>query len=73
MSSDAANDGSVCMMNIGPRERMKRMRFGMAAMGAGLVVTGVLVAMQVHHAIRLCAFLPFFAGAIGIFQAREKT
>lgn len=65
--------GAVCIANIGPRERRKRMRFGVALLvvGAGLAV--VLVGLQADRLWRLVLFLPFWLGAVGVLQAREKT
>lgn len=49
------------------------MRFGavLLAIGAGLAV--LLVAIDAHRLWRLVLYLPFWAGALGVLQAREKT
>ncbi|MFZ2493386.1 MAG: hypothetical protein WA208_18045 [Thermoanaerobaculia bacterium] len=39
--------------------------------GAGLAA--LLVGLQADRLWRLLLFLPFWAGALGILQAREKT
>jgi hypothetical protein len=59
--------------NIGPRERRKRLVFGMAAIGIGAVIALLLILIHAPLAWRLPLFLPLFAGALGVFQARDKT
>lgn len=65
--------GAVCVANIGPRERRKRMRFGLALLVAGAGLAALLVGLQADRLWRLLLFLPFWAGAAGVLQAREKT
>jgi len=65
--------GSACVMNIGVRERRKRMKFGVTLVAASGLVATVLVATGADRWWRLALFLPFWAGALGVFQAREKT
>jgi hypothetical protein len=64
---------TVCVPNIGPRERMRRVRFGVASLAAGVLLGALLVALSVARPWRLVIFAPLWAGSIGIFQAREKT
>lgn len=64
---------AVCIVNIGPRERRKRMRFGAVVLIAGAGLAALLVGLQADRLWRLLLFLPFWAGALGILQAREKT
>jgi predicted nucleic acid-binding Zn ribbon protein len=62
----------VCL-NIGPKERQKRMRFGiiMYAFSVGMAVA--LVASRANRFLRL-ALLPFlYLAGVGVFQARAKT
>jgi hypothetical protein len=65
--------GSVCIANIGRRERQKRMRFGLALFVVGLAILAALVAGGVHRAYRCSLLLVFWASALGFFQAREQT
>jgi hypothetical protein len=64
---------AVCIANIGPRERRRRLTFGIiglavsAAAAAGLVVGCVAVPW------RLALFLPLMVSALGFFQWREQT
>lgn len=63
----------VCIPNISPKERQKRMRFGIIQ----LVITfGILAAMLTFGADklwRLPLFAMFSSGAVSIFQALDKT
>ena len=65
--------GAPCIPNIGPRERRKRFVLGVVLLAIGTVAAVSLIATSVHAAWRLGLFLLFWAGAVGIFQAREKT
>lgn len=67
------NTAAVCVPNIGPRERRTRIRFGVAFTAIGLVLAAVLLATSVARPWRLVVFAPLWIGAVGIFQAREKT
>lgn len=64
---------AACIANIGPRERRKRMRFGVALMVVGAGLTALMVGIGVDRLLRLLLFLPFWAGAVGVLQARERT
>jgi hypothetical protein len=66
-------EGAVCLPNIGPRERRKRLQFGLLALAGGLFLTGVLVAVSAHPLLRLGLFPVFWSAGVGIFQSREKT
>lgn len=59
--------------NIGTGERRKRFVFGMVAFGVGVVITVLLVVARAPLVWRLPLFLVFYVGALGVFQARDKT
>lgn len=59
--------------NIGPRQRRKRIRIGTALLAAGVVLAGVLLALDVSRALRAVVFIPFAAAGIGLFQVRYRT
>ena len=59
--------------NIGPRERTRRFRFGVATLGASVVFTAILIGSGVHRGWRVTLFAPFLVAALGFFQARDKT
>jgi hypothetical protein len=50
-----------------------RVRFGVGFMAAGLLLAAILLVMSVGRPWRLVVFVPLWIGALGIFQAREKT
>ncbi len=59
--------------NLGPRERRRRLVFGIAMLAVALVATEALRATGVSRWWRLALFVPFALAGHGIFQAREKT
>lgn len=64
---------TVCIANIGPRQRRARLRFGLlmaVVTVAGLVAAQVL---ELPGPVRLLLFFPAWSAALGIFQHREKT
>jgi hypothetical protein len=66
-------DASVCIANIGPRERRKRLMFGITALAVSIVISFLFVFYGVRPLFRLPLFVPLFAGALGFFQARDRT
>jgi hypothetical protein len=65
--------GEVCIANISPKERQKRMRFGIVQLAITLVILVVLVVLDVNPLWRLPLFFMFAAAAAGYFQAKDKT
>jgi hypothetical protein len=63
----------VCIPNIGPKERRKRLTGGIVALVVGGVLALVLILSGQVVWTRLLLFLPFYGGFVGVFQAREKT
>jgi hypothetical protein len=64
---------TVCIANIGPKERRKRLRFGVITLAVSAVIAAVLIVSGLPAFLRLPLFLPLAAGASGFFQWREKT
>jgi hypothetical protein len=64
---------AVCIPNIGPGERRKRLRMGVMALGASVLLAAALVVGGADRRWRLVVFLPLWLAALGIFQATEKT
>lgn len=63
----------VCIANISPLERRKRLRFGVTQFAISLVVLVLLIVFGANHLWRLPLLLLFWTSAIGYFQARDKT
>lgn len=63
----------VCIANISPAERRKRLNFGIIQFVITLVILGVFLITGADKLWRLILFLPFAAAATGYFQARDKT
>jgi hypothetical protein len=64
---------SAGIANIGVAERRKRLVFGISALGVGVAIAILLVYIHAPLVWRLPLFLLFFAGALGLFQSRDKT
>ncbi len=72
-SSQDEETKEVCIANISPLERQKRLRFGIIQFVIALVVLGLILALGVDRLWRLPLLFLFWASAIGYFQARDKT
>jgi uncharacterized membrane protein YccC len=59
--------------NIGPVGIRRRRLLGLAAAAVGVAAVVALVVFGVPRPFRLVAFVPFWLGALGWLQAREKT
>ena len=59
--------------NIGPRERRKRVRFGIMLLGVGVLAAAVLLILGAPRMWRASLLLPFWLAGLGFFQARDKT
>jgi hypothetical protein len=66
-------DASVCIANIGPHERRKRLVSGIVILAASVVISFLFVFYGVRPALRLPLFVPLYLGALGFFQARDRT
>jgi hypothetical protein len=65
--------GEVCVPNISPRERAKRMRFAAVQLTVTLVILAALIIFNVNPAWRILLLFMFWPAGIGYFEAREKT
>lgn len=63
----------VGVANIGPGERRKRLLMGITMLAVGVGITATLMFTGVSQGWRVGLFFPFWMGALGLFQAREKT
>ena len=64
---------SVCVPNIGPGERRKRLVFGAVAAVVSVAILAALLASDANRWWRVLLLLPFWACALGFIQVREKT
>jgi hypothetical protein len=67
------SESTVCLINIGSRESRKRLILGATMVVAGIALGALLVLNSSARPARMILFLPFWAGALGLFQARRKT
>jgi hypothetical protein len=67
------NTQTTCVANIGPRERRKRMTYGVRWLARGGGVLAALALAGAPRWLRLGSFIPFLLGSFGVFQAREHT
>ena len=63
----------VCSINIGPKQRRKRLNFGLVMLALGSAGAAFLLFSGFSPWLRLFLFVPFSLAGYGIFQAREKT
>jgi hypothetical protein len=70
---ESATVREACTPNIGPRERRKRVRFGVELTLVSAAAAVALVAAGTPRAWRLLLLLPLWMAALGFYQAREKT
>ena len=68
-----ATASSPRVVNIGPGERRKRFNAGIIGLSVGIVLAALLIALRAPAMWRLLLFFPFLFGALGVFQARDKT
>ncbi len=61
------------LSNIGPRQRRRRLAYGLVALVTGLALALALVTNDAPQWWRLALWVPFTAAAIGILQAYHKT
>jgi hypothetical protein len=65
--------GEVCIANIGPKQRLMRLNFGIFAAIAGAAFAAFVVLTGQPTWMRLLCFLPFSGAALGFFQWKDKT
>lgn len=63
----------VCIPNIGPRERRRRLIIGIAMFVIAAAVAATLIVADAPKAWRLFVLLPLWVGALGVIQVKEKT
>lgn len=63
----------VCVTNISPEERRKRLHIGIVYFGIGIAVFIAMILFRIDPLWRLGLFPIFSAAASTIFQWRDKT
>ena len=63
----------ICIPNIGPRERRRRLSLGIAMFALVVLVAAGLMLGDAPRAWRLLVLFPAWVGSIGVFQVKEKT
>jgi len=63
----------VKIPNIGPSGQRRRLTFGVVLLGAAALLGLLLFAVDAARPGRLALFVPLWIGALGIFQALDKT
>ena len=65
--------GNVCIANISPYERRKRLMFAVRQFVVTLVLLGVLILLEWNPLWRLPLFFLLSASTVSYFQSRDKT
>ena len=63
----------VCIANISPKERKKRLNFGIMQFVFGFVVLAFLLLAGADKGWRLPLFVVFASAAVSCFQSYDKT
>jgi hypothetical protein len=63
----------VCIPNIGPRERRRRLIGGGCLLALGAIAAALLLGFDARRAWRIVVLVPVWGGALGLLQVREKT
>ena len=63
----------VCLFNIGPRERRKRLIAGIVGLIVVTAVLAFIILSGMDHLWRLALVYPYYAAFVGVFEAWEKT
>ena len=73
LSPQEEERGEVCIANISPYERRKRLNFAIQQLIVTLLILGVLIVLGLHPLWRLPLFFLFSASMVSFFQSRDKT
>ncbi len=63
----------MCIPNIGPRERRRRVIGGLVMLGVTLAMSGYLLASDAPRWWRAFVVFPAAGAALGLFQAQART
>ncbi len=73
LSEQDQERGEVCIANISPFERRKRLKFAIRQFFVTLAILGVLIVLGLHPLWRLPLFFLFSAATTSYFQVLDKT
>jgi hypothetical protein len=73
LSNEEENIGEVCIANISPVERKKRLKFAIQQFTVTLVILGVVIALDLNPLWRLSLLFMFSASTTSYFQVLDKT
>ncbi len=73
LRSSPREPSDVCIANISPRERLKRLIGGVIPFVIAVSILTLLIVIHADRWWRLPLFLLFAAAASGFFQWRDKT
>ena len=65
--------GEVCIANISPLERKKRLKFAIRQFIVTLVILGLLIILDINPLWRLSLLFMFSAATTSYFQVLDKT
>jgi hypothetical protein len=63
----------VKIPNIGPPGQRRRLTFGVVLLGAAALLGLLLFAVDAARPVRLALLVPLWIGALGVFQALDRT
>jgi predicted nucleic acid-binding Zn ribbon protein len=63
----------VCIANISPKERKKRLNFAIQYFVFTFIILAILLILDVNPLWRLTLFLPLASSTSSFFQWRDKT
>lgn len=74
-SDSEGEEGSydVCIANISPKERRKRLNYGIGQFIFGFLLLAFLLLSGTDKVWRLPLFIVFASGAVSAFQSFDKT
>lgn len=73
LPNEEENIGEVCIANISPLERKKRLKFAIQQFIVTLVILGALIALDLNPLWRLPLLFLFSASTTSYFQVLDKT
>ena len=70
---EGEGETEVCIANISPKERKKRLNFAIQNLILTLSILAILLILDVNPLWRLPLFFMFASSASSFFQCRDKT